>query len=97
MNKRCKGGRIEHHKTLQTAKERCARSPGCGCINYYPSDEVFTTNKAMDVKTVTGAVAYQRSTATSGIHCNILIFTYKSNKGFFWLRNESLDHEIIMF
>ena len=79
MNKRCKGGRIEYHKTLQTAKERCARSPGCGCINYYSSDEVFTTNKARDVKTLGGDYAYQRSTAISGIHCNILIFTCKSN------------------
>ena len=79
MNKRCKGGKIHHYRTLQSAKRACADSSGCGCINYYASDEVFTINKAMDVKTVTGAIAYQRSTATSGIHCNILIFTYKSN------------------
>ena len=77
-NKRCKGGKIHHYRTLQSAKRACADSSGCGCINHYPSDFVFTTNKGRDVKTVKGAYAFVRSTTPEGIHSNILIFTYKS-------------------
>ena len=79
MNKRCKGGSIQHFKTLQSAKDACEETSGCGCINHYPSDFVFTANKGRDVMTVKGAYAFVRSTTPEGIHSNILIFTYKSN------------------
>ena len=84
MNRICTGKVIDSFKRLDWAKMDCERmNEGCGCINHYPSDSVFTVNKGRGVIKVTGAHAFVRSTdTTEGIRSNNLIFTYQSNKRF---------------